>query len=122
MLLQPGGAVCQDTGIIGGQQVQETLVAGLCVELQQCSIYIFTESISAAAATHLVQVANEETFEALYLLLVSLCQVVQVSKFMKWWMATRERGRGGKEQRIKRDQLPYIQQSFPKTGIRKNSI
>lgn len=97
-------------------------MAGLCVELQQCSIYIFTETISAVAATHLVQVANEETFEALYLLLVSLCQVVQVSKLMKWWMATCERGRGGKEQRIKRDQLPYIQLSFPKMGIRKKKI
>lgn len=54
MLLEPGGAVCQETGIIGGQQVQKTLVAGLCIQLQQCRIYVFTETISAVAAAHLV--------------------------------------------------------------------
>lgn len=48
-------------------------MTGLCIEFQQRRVHIFSETVSTFDAAHLVQIADEEAFEALNFLLVTLC-------------------------------------------------
>lgn len=78
VLLKPGSAVCQKTGVLGDQEVQQTVVVGLRVQLEQGRVDVLFVAICDLCAADFVQVAHEEALTLGHLLLVPLGQLVQV--------------------------------------------
>lgn len=76
--LQPGSAVRQEAGVLGDQEVQQTVVVGLRVQLEQGRVHLFLVAIGHRRAADLAQVAHEEPLALGHLLLVPLGQLVQV--------------------------------------------
>lgn len=78
VLLQPGSAVCQETGVLGDQEVQQTVVVGLRIQLEQGRVDVLFVAIGDLCAADFVQVAHEEALTLGHLVLVPLGQLVQV--------------------------------------------
>lgn len=119
VLLQPGGAVGQQAGVLGGQQVEQALVVGLGVELEQRRVHVLAAAVGHLRAPRLPQVADEEELAAPHLLLVALRQVVEVGELVERRVAARERRRGGQQQRVEGDELPHVQLPLPVKGGRR---
>lgn len=83
MLLQPGGAVGEETGILGDQQAQQAVGVSLCVQLEQGRVNVLLVTVRHLCAADLIQVAHEEVLTLGYLLLVPTGQLVQVCILME---------------------------------------
>lgn len=78
VLLQPGSAVGEETGVLGDQEVQQAVVVSLRVQLEQGRVDVLFVAIGDLCAADFVQVAHEEALTLGHLLLVPLGQLVQV--------------------------------------------
>lgn len=83
VLLQPGSAVYQETGVLSDQEVQQAVMIGFCIQLQQGCVDVFFVAVGYLCAADFVQVAHEEALALGHLLLVPLGQLVQVCILVK---------------------------------------
>ena len=113
VLLQPGGAVGQQTKVLGDQQVQQAVVVGLGVQLEQRRVDVLLVAVGHLRAADLVQVAHEEALALGHLVLVTLCQLVEVCELVQGRVGAGERGGSGQQERVQGDELPHVELAAP---------
>ena len=113
VLLQAGGAVGQQTKVLGDQQVQQAVVVGLGVQLEQGRVDVLLVAVGHLRAADLVQVAHEEALAFGHLVLVTLCQLVEVCELVQGRVGAGERGRRGQQERVQGDELPHVELAAP---------
>ena len=113
VLLQPGSAVRQQTKVLSDQQVQQAVVVGLGIQLEQGCVDVLLVAVGHLCAADLVQVTHEEALAFGHLVLVTLCQLVEVCKLVQGRVGAGERGGRGQQEWVQGDELPHVELAAP---------
>lgn len=113
VLLQPGSTVGEQTEVLGDQEVQQAVVVGLRVQLEQGRVDVLLVAVGHLRAADLIQVGHEEALAPGHLLLVALGQLVEVCILVERRVGPGERGGCGQQEGIEGDELPHVELAAP---------